>query len=136
VRDLILNNFWWKVTALFLAILVWLGFEPRDKPLNLFPDAYRPSYVRYLLLHPVTILKSATDTREFKVTPSEADIALSGDEKVLEALKGREVRASVDVGAFSLQTNLLPIQVTFPPTGGIKLERVSPERVQVELLKE
>ena len=124
------------MTALLLAIVVWLGFQPRDKSLNLFPDAYRPSYARYLLRHPVTIIKPATDTREFKVTPSEVDISLSGDQKVLENLRGSEVRASVDVVTFNSKTNELPIVVTFPVSGGIKLERVTPERVQVELLKE
>ena len=136
MRDLVLNNFWWKVTALFLAILVWIGFQPRDKHLNLFPDAYRPSYVRYLLRHPVTIIKPANDKREFKVTPSEVDISLSGDQKVLETLRGSEVRASVDVVSFEAKTNTLPLVVTFPPDGEIKLERVLPDRVQVELLKE
>jgi hypothetical protein len=137
VRDVLLNNFWWKVTALLLAIVVWLGFQPRDKRLNLFPDAYRSSYVRYILRHPVTIVKPATDTREFRVTPSEVDISLSGDEKVLEALRGSEVRASVDVVSVTTRTNVLPIAVSFPPTAGaIKVERVTPERVQVELLRE
>jgi hypothetical protein len=138
VRDFVLNNFWWKITALLLAILVWIGFRPRDKPLNLFPDqyAYRASYVRYLLRHPVTIIKPATDTNEFKVTPAEVDISLSGDEKVLSALRGGEVRASVDVVSLGGKTNVLPLIVTFPPGGNIKVERVIPERVQVELLKE
>jgi hypothetical protein len=136
MRDLLLNNFWWKVTALLLAIVGWLGFQPRDKHLNLFPDAYRATYVRYLVRHPVTIVKPATDQREFKVTPSEVDISLSGNQKMLEALKASEVRASVDVVSFNNKTNSLPILVSFPKDSDIKLESVSPERVQVELLKE
>jgi hypothetical protein len=136
VRDFVLNNFWWKLTALLLAILVWIGFQPRDKRLNLFPDAYRPTYVRYLLRHPVTIIKPANDTNEFKVTPAEVDISLSGDEKVLGALRGGDVRASVDVVSLGGKTNVQPLVVTFPPGGNVKLERVIPERVQVELLKE
>src|SRR4051794_28618268 len=120
MRDLVLNNFWWKVTALLLAIVVWLGFQPRDKRIDLFPDANRASYARYLLRHPVTIIKPATDPREFKVTPSEVDICLKGDRKIIDALKGSEVRATVDVGAYGAQTNMLPIQVTFPPDKEIK----------------
>jgi hypothetical protein len=136
VRDFLLNNFWWKVTALLLAIVVWLGFQPRDKHLNLFPDAYRPSYVRYILRHPVTIIKPATDMREFKVIPSEVDISLSGDEKILDALDGADIRASVDVVSLSGKTNTLPISVTFPGSAEIKVDRVTPDRVQVEVLKE
>lgn len=136
MRDIVLNNFWWKVTALLLAVLVWIGFQPRDKRINLFPEGYRPSYVRYLLRHPVTIIKPANDTNEFKITPEEVDISLSGEQKVLEALRGGEVRASVDVVKFTSKTNILPLVVTFPTEGNIKLERVLPERVQVELLRE
>ena len=136
MRDLVLNNFWWKITALLLAIIVWIGFQPRDKALNLFPDAYKPSYVRYLLRHPVTIVKPVNDNRSFKVMPSEVDISLSGDQKVLEALHGSDIRASIDVVDFSNGTNSLPITITFPPGGDIKLERVIPARVQVELVTE
>ena len=124
------------MTALLLAIVVWLGFQPRDKHLNLFPDAYRPTYVRYILRHPVTIIKPATDTREFKVTPSEVDISLTGDEKVLDALNGADIRASVDVVSLAGKTNSLPIKVAVPEGSDIKLDRVSPDRVQVEVLKE
>ena len=116
--------------------MVWLGFQPRDKHLNLFPDAYKATYVRYIVRHPVTIIKPATDQREFKVAPSEVDISLSGSQNVLEALKASEVRASVDVVSLAGKTNSLPIVVSFPKDSDIKLESVSPERVQVELLKE
>ncbi len=136
MRDLLLNNFWWKVTALLLAIVVWLGFQPRDKHLNLFPDAYKATYVRYIVRHPVTIIKPATDQREFKVAPSDVDISLSGNQKILEELKASEVRASVDVVTLTAKTNFLPIVVTFPKGTDIKLENVSPDRVQVEVLKE
>src|SRR4029079_16840085 len=104
--------------------------------LNLFPETNPSSYVRYILRHPVTIIKPATDTREFKVSPSEVDIALSGDEKTLEALRGSEIRASVDVVSLTVRSNSLPIGVTFPGNDKIKLVRITPERVQVELLKE
>jgi hypothetical protein len=136
MRDIVLNNFWWKVTALLLAILAWIGFQRPDKRWNVVPVTYRASYVRYLLRHEVTIIKAANDTNEFKVTPAEVDISLSGDQKFLENLRGTEVRASVDVVNFSAKSNSLPLKVAFPPGGNIKLETVVPDRVQVELLKE
>jgi hypothetical protein len=136
VRDIILNNFWWKVTALLLAILAWLGFQPSEMRPNLLPDSLRPYFTRHLIAHPVTISKSATDTREFKVTPAEVDITLSGDEKVLRNLVASEVRAEVLMSEYKGQTNMLRIHVFVPPRGGIKLERLTPERVQVEVLKE
>jgi hypothetical protein len=133
VRDIILNNFWWKMTALCLAVLAWFGFQPRDMR-DLWPT--RTDYTRLLIAHPVTITKPATDTREFKVTPSEVDITLSGDEKVLRDLSASEVRATVEILEFREDTNSLLIHVYVPPRGGIKLERLSPERVQVEVSKQ
>ena len=121
------------MTALCLAVLAWFGFQPRDMS-ELWPS--RTDYTRLLIAHPVTITKTATDTREFKVTPSEVDITLSGDEKVLRDLSSSEVRATIEVLEFKDATNSLEIHVYVPPRGGIKLERLVPSRVQVEVIKQ
>lgn len=135
MRELLLNNFLWKLTAFLLAVLAWLGFQPKDKRLNLFPDL-RTHYTRYLVSHPVTISKPATDLREFKVTPSFVDITLSGDEKELGEIWAGELRATVDVGDFKGGTNLLPLRFVPPEGKKIRLERMLPERVQVEVIKD
>lgn len=136
MREIVLNNFWWKVTALLLAILVWVGFQPREKRWKPFPDTFGRFYTRYMVAHPVTISKAATDRREFKVTPSEVDITLSGDEKILRQLRSSQVRATVDVSDLKARTNLVQIEPTAPQDGGIKVERVTPDHVQVEIIKE
>ena len=136
MRDIILNNFWWKVTALCLAVLAWFGFQPREMRPYLLPDSFRSYFTRHMISHPVTISKPATDTREFKVTPSEVDITLTGDEKVLRNLAASEVRANVEIVEYKGDTNTLKIHVYVPPEGGIRLERLTPDRVQVELLKQ
>jgi hypothetical protein len=135
MRELVVNNFWWKMTALCLAVLAWFGFQPREMRPYLFPQG-RTDYTRLMIAHPVTITKPATDTREFKVTPSEVDITLSGEEKILRDLASGEVRATIEIIEFKDGTNSLPIHVYVPPRGGIKLERLTPERVQVEVLKQ
>ena len=132
MRDIILNNFSWKLTALLLAILAWFTFQPAEMRTNLLRGREAG---RYLIAHPVTVSKPATDAREFKVTPSEVDITLSGEEKVLRDLSPNEVRAEVLISEYKGDTNSLLIHV-FVPGNGIKLERLSPERVQVEVLKE
>ena len=134
MRDIILNNFSWKLTALLLAILAWFTFQPAEMRTNLLRGPFDAT--RYLIAHPVTISKPATDAREFKVTPAEVDITLSGEEKVLRNLVPSEVRAEVLMSEYKGDTNMLLIHVYVPPRGGIKLERLSPERVQVEVLKE
>lgn len=136
MRELLLNNFLWKVTAFLLAVLAWLGFQPKDKRLDLFPDTLRTHYTRYLVAHPVTITKPATDPREFRITPSFVDITLSGDEKMLRDLAPGQLRATVDVGEFRGNTNSLPLEFVPPEGAKIKLERMQPERVQVEVIKD
>ena len=135
MREFVVNNFWWKLTALCLAVLAWFGFQPRENLPQLFPHG-RTDYTRLMIAHPITITKPATDTREFKVTPSEVDITLSGKEEVLRDLASSEVRATVEIAEFKNDTNSLRIHVYVPPRGGIQLEHLSPERVQVEVLKE
>jgi len=136
VRDIILNNFGWKATALLLAVLAWYGFQPRELRPNFLPDSWSPFYTRTMISHPITISKPATDTREFKVTPAEVDVTLSGDEKELRPLAASEVRAEVLMSEFKGETNTLEIHVFVPPRGGIKLERLSPETVRVEVIKQ
>ncbi len=68
--------------------------------------------------------------------PSVVDITLTGDEKILRSLKGSELRVTVDVAESKGKTNVLPIVPTFPKDGGITVERLTPDHVQVELLKE
>src|SRR5687767_13100363 len=93
-------------------------------------------HFKYLIAHPVTISKAATDTREFKVTPLEVDITLSGEEKALRNLTVSDVRAEVLMSEYKGETNTLKVHVFVPPQGGIKLESLSPKTVQVEVLKE
>jgi len=140
VRELIADNFWWKMTALLLAVLAWFGFSPKQNRQMLLPGTMRPHFTRYLVAHPVTITKNAADAREFKVAPAAVDITLSGDEKVLRALSDSEVRATVEVSKVKENGEAapisLPIVLFLPPESGIKLERMTPERVQVEQIKE
>ena len=121
------------MAALVLAVLAWFGFQPRDGRTTLLPGT--SMHTRHLIAHPVTISKPATDTREFKVTPSTVDITLSGEEKTLRALSSSEVRATVEITDMTDLTNTVKIRLFVPPEGGIELERLTPERVQVELLK-
>ena len=135
MREIISNNFWWKLTALCLAVLVWFGFQPREMRPYLLPETFRTEHTRVMIAHPVTITKPATDTREFKVTPSEVEITIKATEKTLKELKSSEVRATVEIIEFREGTNSMEIHVYVPPRG-VDLVRVVPERVQVEVIKE
>jgi hypothetical protein len=137
MRETLLNNFWWKITAFLLAVLAWLGFQPKDKKLDdLFPGHLRADYTRYFVSHPVTITKPATDLREFRVTPSFVEIVLSGDEKELDQIWAGDLRATVDVAEFRGGTNNLKLRFVPPEGKKVRTWEIRPERVQVEVLKE
>jgi hypothetical protein len=133
-RDIVLNNFWWKVTALLISIAVWVGFHTKDQ-LQLFPAGFHVGFsTREMVSHPITIAKPANDTREFRVNPTTTDITISGDLEKLKKLDSRNIKATVDLGDFKSTNTDLDINVTVPQ--GFSIESVSPDRVKVEVVKE
>jgi hypothetical protein len=136
-RDLIFNNFGWKLTALLLAIAAWFGFRTHENP-QFVSQSFGPTMsTRELVSHPITIAKPASDTREFRVSPSEVDITMgSSDWNRLKKIEGKDIQATVDLTNFKETNGTIPIKVYLPPGSGVTLERLVPERVQVELIKE
>ena len=138
MRELVLNNFWWKVTALLLAVGAWFGLTPGQYNLTL-PATGVGYSTRELVQHPITIIKEAADTREFKVTPSAVDITISSRSlDSLRELDGREISPRVDLREFNTNSTTAEIVVVIPEMEkrGLELEKLSPERVQVELVRE
>lgn len=136
LRNLVTNNFWWKVAALLLAVGAWAGLSPDEYPIMIRPSGTSIA-TRELVSHPITITKEASDTREFKVSPSEVDITISSrDEKVLRELDGRDILPRIDLRNFGTNATNVEITVIIPEMEkkGLKLERLQPERVQVELV--
>ena len=137
-REAILNNFWWKITALLLAVGAWYTLSPAGRiPIDLptTPSGYS---TRELIAHPVTISKRADDPREFRVSPSEVDITISS--RNLEALKnldGREIRATVNLTEYTNQATVaITVFVPEEEKKGLELVKLFPEQVKVEVIKE
>lgn len=136
-REVILNNFWWKVTALLLAVGAWFGLSPEKMQWEL-PTTARQFGTRDLVAHPVTISKRADDNREFRVRPSEVDITISSRNlDSLRDLDGQEIRATVNLTEYTNQATV-PITVYVPEKEkrGLELVKLFPETVKVEVVKE
>lgn len=132
-RDIIFNNFWWKATALLLAVVVWITFHSGEYSKFRLPEgAGGTSFTRTLMSHPVTVQTSATDPRDFKVTPSVVDIVLSGDPAQLKTCE-TNVQAVVDLRNLKTNRSEVKIRVELPPK--TRLERIFPEVAHVELAK-
>ncbi|MEK7685064.1 MAG: hypothetical protein AAB466_06555 [Verrucomicrobiota bacterium] len=129
-RDFILNNIWWKITALFLAVVVWVTFHSSDELQSLVSLTSSRSFVR----HPVTVMKAANDVRNFRLAPDEVDITVSGEVSLIRSLAGSDLHAFVDLTRIKTnKVNSAKVQVYRPR--GVRLERVVPDAVRLELIK-
>ena len=129
-RDFILNNIWWKITALFLAVVVWVTFHSSDELESLVSLTSSRSFVR----HPVTVMEAANDVRNFRLAPDEVDITVSGEVSLIRSLAGSDLHAFVDLTRIKTnKVNSAEVQVYRPR--GVRLERVVPDEVRLELIK-
>ena len=137
-RDLILNNFRWKLLSLILAVIVWatlwISFHSGEGIGLRLPESLGPSFsTRLFVNHTITISKSATDDREFQILPREVDVTVSGRSTDLKQLLEKEVQAAVNLNDAKSSNSNLPIQVMVPK--GIRVERIYPREVHVRLVK-
>lgn len=123
LRNLVLEDFWLKLFSLVLAVLIWLTVT--------FASQQEVRTDRRLFSHlPVTIMAAAEDVHNFRVSPSEVDIIVQGDPKVLQNLHSKDIRAMVDLTGVAVARDLRKrIEVSVP--AGIAPVRVAPEEVQV-----
>ncbi len=129
-RDFILNNLWWKLTALLLAIVAWFTFHSSDDFEGLINLTSSRAFVR----HPVTVMKAAHDSRNFRLAPDEVDITVSGEISLIKSLAGSDLHAFVDLTRLkSNKANSVKVQVYQPR--GVRVETVVPDTVRLELIK-
>ncbi len=123
LRQLLLEDFWWKVFSLVLAILVWLIVTFASQKVV-------PSEPRVFVNLPIRVLSSAEDVRHFQVSPSEVEVTVQGDARTLQNLQGKDIRAMVDLTGVAVAEDLRkPIEVSVP--AGVTCLRVAPEEVRV-----
>jgi hypothetical protein len=72
LRNLVLNNFRWKITAWVLAMLLWFSVKF---------TIYKGSH-QVLRHQPVLILKGADDPRTFRLQPPEVDVILQSTKEL------------------------------------------------------
>jgi YbbR domain-containing protein len=130
LRNLLFHDFWLKLFALALAVLIWLtvSFIQSGGGQNLFTNRSLPE--RTFPKIPVLVVSSAADVRDFKVHPSEVEVVVQGDARLIQSLQARDIRALVDLTDIESARGLTErIEVTAPR--GITLTRVTPEQVDV-----
>jgi len=123
LRHLFVEDIWWKLFSLGLAILIWITVT--------FVSQREPGTVPRVFSNlPVKVMSSSEDVRAFKVNPSTVDVTLRGDPQHLQNLGSDDVHVMVDLTGVAAAHDLRePVVVSVPP--GITFMRATPQEVQV-----
>ena len=129
-REVLFNNLIWKLTAFILACVVWITFHSGEGiDFRFQRDLSNLLSTRDFVGHPITIMKPASDPRNFKLEPAEVDITVSGDFAVLKKLTRTNIQAYVDLS--NIDNNAATAQVQVQPPRGVRLEKIDPPEVNL-----
>jgi YbbR domain-containing protein len=128
-RDLVFNNFWWKLLSVLLAVLTWITIDAtlrKDSELTpVITSSHRPFDV------PVTLLTSPRNTNQFRISPALVSVDVSGNADDLKKLQPEQIQAFVDATAIQDEKEVSKeIQVRTPPD--VRVEKVEPAKANLE----
>ena len=92
LRDYILNNYWWKLLSLLVAMLTWFTIRTglrRDQTVQ--QSSVSTGNTRTFPSLAITIMTAASDTRGFKISPEHVFVKVIGKKETLEALQPDEI---------------------------------------------
>jgi YbbR domain-containing protein len=123
LRNLLLEDIWLKLFSLALAVLIWLTVSFASQK-----ETGNSPRIFYNL--PVTVLSTAEDVRDFKVSPNGVIVTVQGDANIVQNLQSKDIRPIVDLTGVAAARDLRKrVEVAVP--AGVTCMRVVPEEVQV-----
>ncbi len=134
LRDLILNNFVWKLISLILAMLVWWRVNTlvkTEEEQALTPAANLDETQTFNL--PVRVLGPARNLGGFAVAPSEVTVTLRGERDALRRVNATNLVVYVDA-TFALNAKSATLTVMVRPPAGVGVQEIKPPEVRVERL--
>lgn len=131
LRNLMLQDLGLKSFSMALAILIWfvVSFAIQNKvtPGQTFS---LPIKERTFSKLPVTVVSSAEDVHDFRVSPKEVEVTVQGDSKSLEELESGQIHVIVNLTGIQAAAPLHKrIEVSVP--AGVTHVRVDPQEVEV-----
>ena len=129
-RDYILHNFWWKVTSLLLAIIVWMVVHGTSGQADVIPRLQRT-----FRNHTLSLMRESTDKRPIRITPSEVEVVVSAPVGEATRLTDADIQTFVDMGDVDDRTDTVRIRVFVPGARGVRLESINPQEATVEILE-
>ena len=134
-RNVILQNFWWKLLSLLVAALAWFLIETevqKSEQQAKAKEEVETASRRPFSGIPITVLTSPANTNRFRIVPELVSVEVgSKDDKALDELQARRVQAFVDVtDAEDEKQFRKPIQIQVPED--FVVLTVSPTNASVE----
>ena len=129
MRDLLIQDFGWKLFSLLLAAFIWLTVHkiieeplPAGASTTISPVIYGEL--------PVLIVATAADMHLYRVKPDKVSVTVSGPSDIMSVLQANQIRVTVDLSRFdAAKDTSQPVDVSVP--GGVTLVRVDPAKVEV-----
>ncbi len=128
VRNLVVKDFWLKLFAFALAILIWLTVKFSIRGEGSFSTAiFGHGSDEVVMVIPVHV--PATDPSAFVVQPPEVQVTLHGDPKLLQSIAADDVQAQVDIPNAESAEGIRQVRIILPE--GIAYSRLSRDVVDV-----
>src|SRR3954467_5670243 len=108
-RDYILHNFWWKITSLMLAIIVWIVVHDSGAAGDIIPRSKRR-----FAHHTLSLMRKTTDKRPIRISPNEGELIVSSPQPEATRLQDSDTQALVDMGDLTSQKHTYTIRVFAP----------------------
>ena len=129
-RDYILHNFWWKVTSLLLAIIVWVVVHDSGAAGDIVPRSQRR-----FTHHTLSLMRETTDKRPIRITPSEVEVIVSAPIMEATRIQDADIQTFVDMADVNGRNDKVRIRVFVPGSRGVRLESITPMEATVEILE-
>jgi hypothetical protein len=131
VRDLVVKDFWLKLFALALAVLIWLTVKFTIGREGTLASALlgRPTDE---LLVTVPVQASSVDPLAIKIDPPQIDVTLHADPQTLRAIRPDSIRVQVDLAGIQ-SANGLRRRVDVIVPANVSYTHLSQDEVEVSV---
>ncbi len=133
VYSLVIRNFWWKITSVLVATVLWVAVwggvieQSREDDLGRGPMA---TFVFEDV--PITVLKRASETNQFLIEPAFARVKVKAKTHILEETDLSSIRVVADLFKRPM-TNRFRASLELELGDGLAAEFVEPREVSVQV---
>src|SRR6185436_17395208 len=115
-RDIIFNNLPLKLLSFVIATLTWLTIYGIQNDLRLSQNSASNQIEKTIPQHPITVMKSADDTRSFRVSPTQVEVTVRGRAERVQSLVPGEIEVFINLtDVYDTEGLIKAVQVFAPP---------------------